>query len=64
MKNNCKKQVGVAEKLGISSSTLHDILRKNQLPNLVTAYKIEIYTQGAITVYDWIDQEKCLDKNE
>lgn len=53
---NDKKQRGVAEKLGISTSTLNDILRKGQMPKLELAYQIEAYTKGAITVYDWIDQ--------
>ena len=56
MKANDKKQRGVAEKIGISTSTLHDILRKDQLPNLKVAYEIEKYTRGAVTVYDWVDQ--------
>jgi transcriptional regulator with XRE-family HTH domain len=56
MKNNDKKQRGVAEKLGISTSTLHDILRKNQMPSLVVAYEVEKYTRGAVTMYDWLDQ--------
>ena len=56
MQSNDKKQRGVAEKLGISTSTLHDILRKGQMPSLKLAYEIEKYTKGAITVYDWIDQ--------
>jgi DNA-binding XRE family transcriptional regulator len=58
MKSNDKKQRGVAEKLHISTSTLHDILRKGQLPSLKLAYEIEKYTKGAVTVYDWIDQEQ------
>lgn len=56
MKNNDKKQRGVAEKLGISTSTLHDILRKEQMPSLKVAYEIEQYTKGAVTIYDWLDQ--------
>lgn len=55
MKSNDKKQRGVAEKLGISTSTLHDILRKGQMPSLKLAYQIEDYTKGFITVYDWVD---------
>lgn len=58
MKNNDKKQRGVADKLGISTSTLHDILRKGQMPSLKLAYEIEKYTKGAITVYDWVDEPK------
>lgn len=58
MKNNDKKQRGVAEKLGVSTSTMHDILRKGQMPSLKLAYEIEQYTKGAITVYDWLDDQK------
>ncbi len=58
MKNNDKKQRGTAEKIGISTSSLHDILRKNQIPSLKVAYEIEKYTRGAITVYDWLDQQQ------
>lgn len=56
MHSNDKKQRGVAEKLGISTSTLHDILRKGQMPSLLLAYEIEKYTKGAVTVYDWVDE--------
>lgn len=56
IKMNDKKQRGVAEKLGISTSTLHDILRKGHTPSLHLAYDIEKYTKGAITLYDWIDE--------
>jgi len=57
MKSNDKKQRGVAEKLGISTSTLHDILRKGLMPSLRLAYEIEKYTRGAITLYDWVDEK-------
>jgi transcriptional regulator with XRE-family HTH domain len=57
IKSNDKKQRGVAEKLDISTATLHDILRKGLMPSLRLAYKIEQYTKGAITVYDWIDED-------
>jgi transcriptional regulator with XRE-family HTH domain len=57
IKSNDKKQRGVAEKLDISTATLHDILRKGHMPSLRLAYDIEQYTKGAVTVYDWIDQE-------
>ncbi len=58
MKNNEKKQAAVADKLDISPSSLHDILKKGQMPSLKVAYKIEQYTKGSITVYDWLDQPK------
>jgi len=53
-----RKQKIVAEKLGISRSTLHDILRKDQMPSLKLAYAIQDYTEGDITLYDWIDQRQ------
>lgn len=56
IKNNEKKHRGVAEKLSISTSTLHDILKKGQMPSLRVAYEIEKYTKGDITIYDWVDQ--------
>lgn len=62
IKSNDRKQRGVAEKLGISTSTLHDILRRNQMPSLKIAYQIELYTRGAITMYDWIDQSEVKTK--
>jgi len=57
-----KKQRGVAQKLGISTSTLHDILRQGQMPSLRLAYEIEKYTKGAITVYDWLDGDARSEK--
>lgn len=66
IKVNDKKQRGVAEKLGISASTLHDVLRKGQMPSLKLAYEIEQYTRGVITVYDWIDNadQECVQKKK
>lgn len=55
IKNNDKKQRGVAQKLGISSATLYEILKKGLIPNLKTAYRIEKYTRGCVTLYDWLD---------
>ena len=60
--HNHKKQRGVAEKLGVSTSTLHDILRKDLVPSLKVAYEIEKYTNGDITLYDWIDHIKAKKK--
>lgn len=58
MKKKDRKQNAVAEILGISPSTLHDILKKGQLPSLKLAYAIEDYTGGDVTVYDWFDYPK------
>ena len=57
VESNDKKQRGVAEKLKISTSTLHEILRQGKIPNLKLAYDIELYTKGEITVYDWIEEK-------
>jgi len=72
IRNNDKKKFCIAEKVGISNSSLHDILKNGHTPSLKTAYKIEQYTRGAITLYDWLDQsdrvtkesKKILDKND
>ncbi len=58
MRNNDKKQRGVAEKLKISTSNLNDIVKKGQMPSLKVAYRIEVYTKGEVTVYDWIDEQE------
>ena len=50
------KQKGMAKKIGISTSTMHEILRCDKIPNIKTAYEIEKYTKGEITLYDWVDQ--------
>lgn len=57
-----KKQRAVADKLGISTATLHEILRKDHVPTLKVAYEIERYTEGDITLYDWIDAIKTKNK--
>lgn len=56
MKNNDKVQASVAEKIGISPSSLHEIIRLDKIPSIKVAYEIEVYTKGEITVYDWLDQ--------
>lgn len=55
VKNNDRKQLSIAKKIGISQSGLHAILRVGQMPSLRVAYEIEKYTQGAVTMYDWFD---------
>lgn len=57
VKNNDRKHRSVAEKLGISTSGLHAILKTGQMPSMKTAYEIEKYTRGAVTMYDWLDHE-------
>ncbi len=58
IKDNGVKQCAVAMKVGVGNATLHDILREKYLPSLKTAYEIEKYTHGAVTVYDWLDASK------
>ena len=55
MKKNHQMQLGVSQELGISQPLLHNILKKNHTPTLKVAYAIELYTRGAITLYDWVD---------
>jgi|GEM_PF-1497064 len=56
IQNNDKKIRGVAEKIGLSTSTLWEILNKGKMPSLKAAFRIEKYTLGAITIYDWLDE--------
>lgn len=56
LEKKCIKQKGFAHEIGMSTSTLHEILRNGRMPSLKTAYEIEKFTQGDITLYDWIDQ--------
>jgi len=57
MEVNDKVQANVAKKIGISPSSLHEILRLDKIPSIKVAYEIEVYTKGEITVYDWLDQK-------
>lgn len=63
-----RKQGVVAEKIGVVPSTLHDILNDKYLPSLKVAYQIELYTDGVITLYDWLDhgegKKKKLNKSK
>ncbi len=43
-----------AQKMGISTSTLHALLKKRSLPSMKLAYDIEIQTSKAVTLYDWL----------
>jgi DNA-binding XRE family transcriptional regulator len=45
-----------AEKIGTSTCTLFNILKKGHVPNISLAYEIEKKTNGRVTLYDWIDQ--------
>lgn len=56
MELNDKVQANVAKKLGISPSSLHEILRLDKIPSIKVAYEIEVYTKGEVTIYDWLDQ--------
>ena len=58
------KQRGVARKIGVSTSTLHEILRLDKIPSLKVAYEIEKYTNGDITLYDWVDQNTLENKQK
>lgn len=58
MEKNNQLQNGVAKALGISQPLLHKILKKNHEPRIKVANRIEIYTKGAITLYDWVDEKK------
>lgn len=58
------KQRGFAEDIGISTSSLHEILRLGKIPTLKVAYEIEKFTEGHITLYDWVDQRLKIPKEK
>ena len=45
-----------AQKIGISTSTLHCLLKKRNMPSLKLAYDIEVQTSKAVTLYDWLTE--------
>lgn len=50
---NDKKQTAVAKAIGVSTSTMHNLVNTDRIPQLHIAIKIEKYTKREITVYDW-----------
>ena len=57
-------QKGLAQDLGISNTCLVYILSAKRLPSLSIAYEIEKFTNGDVTLYDWLDQEEIKKNNE
>jgi DNA-binding XRE family transcriptional regulator len=55
------KQRGLAKELGVSTSTIHEILREGKIPTMKLAMAIERYTQGIVTLYDWFDDSSMED---
>jgi len=57
-----------AKKIGCSTTTLHQILKKGRIPHLKTAVEIEKKTKGLVTVYDWLDikenKESSIDQKD
>jgi DNA-binding XRE family transcriptional regulator len=54
-----------AKKIGTSTTTLHQILKKGRDPSRKLAVEIEKKTQGFVTVYDWdLPTENVKDKKE
>lgn len=54
-----------AKKIGTSTTTLHQILKRGRIPSLKIAIEIEKKTKGLITVYDWEPSPKHVeDKKE
>jgi|HubBroStandDraft_4_1064222.scaffolds.fasta_scaffold2022727_1 hypothetical protein len=57
-----------ADKVGISTSTLHSFLKRGNMPSMRLAYEIEKETGGLVSLYDWLsdvinaDHLKSLEK--
>jgi DNA-binding XRE family transcriptional regulator len=59
LKKRHMKQKGFAQEVGISTATLHHLLKGNNLPSIATAIAIEEKTQKFISVYDWVKSKKA-----
>lgn len=62
------KHAVFAKKIGTTTTTLHNILRKGLTPSLKLAIAIEKETKGKIRVYDWLepvkDKKHGINKND
>ncbi len=52
----------LADKIGISATTLNKIMTKKILPQFPTAWLIEKATDGLVTLYDW-ELDLAIDEN-
>ena len=50
------KQRHIADKIGVSTSSLHEILRLDKIPSVQVCGAIREFTDGDITFDDWLDQ--------
>jgi len=55
---NNAKQIDLAEALGVSTTTMHNLIKKDAIPTLELAIAIEEYTNEEVTVYDWSSNKK------
>lgn len=51
------KKGALCDEVGISYATLSHLLVDEYLPTLTTAIRIEKFTNGKVTVYDWLPSE-------
>ncbi len=57
------KHAVFAKKIGTSTTTLHQILKKERVPSLKLAVEIEKKTKGLVTVYDWLNSKENKNRN-
>ena len=61
MKTTDASPAAVARDLGLSRMMIHNYMNNVNYPTLKVAVRIEDYTGGKVTLYDWIHGESELD---
>jgi predicted transcriptional regulator len=51
-----------ADKIEISTSSLHHILTGRYLPSIPVASRIQQQTRNSVTIEDWLDEYKDIDE--
>ena len=51
---------GFASDIGMSTSTLYNLLHDIHLPNLIDAVAIEKATRGYVSIKDWVDHQDAV----
>ena len=56
LKENYIQQKALVDKLGLSAPYVHRLVHGLSVPSIPVAYKIEKFTRGKVSVYDWLEE--------
>ncbi len=54
--SECTQQKAFAKKIGVSATTLHNIINNKTIPSLKVAYEIEKATHGKVPAHSWLQK--------